>query len=107
MADLVTTTVLDYLNVTVTITEMADDCRHSVDDNPSRVTINKLSHVVSHSWHSYNHLHRTTGPAKIDYTDKTLQTVTSCSYWVNGKNLTREEFERLYLVTHLKVYDGI
>lgn len=104
---MVTTELFAYSNVTVTITELADGSRHSVDDKPSRVTINKLSDKVSHSWHSYDYLHRTTGPAKIDYTDKTLQTVTSCSYWVNGKNLTREEFERLYLVTHLKVYDGI
>lgn len=75
--------------------------RHSYDDKPARIEEAVSNKARFERWYSHGEFHRSLGPAEVVYKNGKIVRV---DYYINSKHLTKEEFERHYLITFLEEY---
>lgn len=74
---------------------LVDDIHHRTD-GPAVICVDDNSWLADFIVNGKEH--RTTGPARYSQGNK-------FEYWIDGVFLEKSEFERWYLMTHLKEYD--
>ena len=79
---------------TETITVDSDNFEHSFDDKPSTIITDVLNGSIRYKyWFNHGKKHRFTGPAFISYYDD--GTISNKEYWIEGEEISQEEFELL------------
>lgn len=76
---------------------------HSYNDKPARIEETFSNKSRYECWYKHGLRHRLTGPAGIFYRNGKVERLEYC---LNDRTVSKEEFEKHYLITFLEEYDG-